>query len=184
MAETLIALTAALGTAAGSVGATSAAGALAGASSALTAGTGLAALVPTASTLGTIATGLSAAGTAMGAVSAANAAEFEGKQMKTAAEAEFAEGQRKADAMRREGKLALSRATALAAKSGGGVDDPSIVKMMEGIQQQADYNSMVAMYQAGSSRSKLMSSSKVRQIEGNSALYGGLAKAVGTIYAD
>lgn len=183
MAETLIALTAALGSAAGSVGATSAAGALAGASSALSAGTGLAALVPSASTLATIGSGLTAAGTVYGGVQAANAAEFEAKQMKAKGDEEFAISQQKAAQAKREKDLALSRVRAVAGASGGRVDDPSITAIMEGIQEQGDYNSMVQLYQGKSNRNKLYGSAAARKAEGRSALTASLLKGAGSLYS-
>lgn len=183
MAETLIALTAALGSAAGSVGATSAAAGLAGASSALSAGTGLAALVPSASTLGTIGSLLTAGGTVYGGIQEQKAADFEAKQMKKQGDEEFAVSQQKAAQAKREKELALSRVRATAAASGGGVDDASITSIMEGIQEQGDYNSMVEMYKGRSARNKLYGSAASRKAEGRSALTASFIKGAGSLYS-
>ena len=171
MAETLIALTAAIGTSAAATGAT--------ATAAAGAAGGLASLIPSASTLGLISTGLTAAGTVYGGLQAKAGAEAEGKQLKTKGDEERAIGQRKAMQARREKQLTQSRIQAVAAASGGGASDDSITVLMQGVEQQGDYNSMLALYQGNSGRNKAYASAAARRAEGRSALTGSVLGAAG-----
>ncbi len=166
MAETLIALTTAIGTSAASVGAlgTAAAGA--------SAGTGL-------STLGMLSTGLGAAGTLYSGLQAKADAEAEARQLKAKGDEEQAIGQSRAMQARREKDLARSRIQAMAAASGGGADDTSITNLMQGVEQQGNYNSMLELYQGNSGRNKAYASAAARRAEGGSALTGSIISAAG-----
>ncbi len=165
MAETLIALTAAIGTSAASAGAvgTAAAGASAG---------GL-------STLGMLSTGLGAIGTLYGGLQAKAGAQAEARQLKAKGDEEQAIGQRRAMQARREKDLARSRVQAVAAASGGGVDDASITNLMQGVEQQGNYNSMLELYQGSTGRNKAYASAAARRAEGRSALTGSIIGAAG-----
>lgn len=180
MAETLIALTAAVGASAAGAGAVAAPTILPGlaATGAATAG-GLASLVPSASTLALLGTGLGAAGTVYGGIQARAGAEAEGRQLKAKGDEEKAIGQRKAMQAQREKQLALSRINAVSAASGGGAGDDSITALMEGVQQQGDYNSMLELYQGNSGRNKAYASAAARRAEGRSALTGSILGAAG-----
>lgn len=173
MAETLIALTAAIGASAGTAGAVGTGAAAAG---------GLASLIPSASTLSMIGTGLTAAGTVYGGIQAKAGAEAEGKQLKAKGDEEKAIGQRKAMAAQREKELALSRINAVSAASGGGADDDSITALMQGVEEQGSYNSMLALYEGTSSRNKAYAGAAARRAEGSSALTGSILSAGGSIY--
>ncbi len=166
MAETLIALTTAIGTSAASAGAvgTAAAGA--------SAGTGL-------STLGMLSTGLGAAGTLYSGLQARAGAQAEARQLKDKGDEEQAIGQRRAMQARRERDLARSRIQAVAAASGGGVDDASITNLMQGLEQQGNYNSMLELYQGNTARNKAHASAAARRVEGRSALTGSIIGAAG-----
>ena len=166
MAETLIALTTAIGTSAASVGAlgTAAAGA--------SAGTGL-------STLGMLSTGLGAVGTLYSGLQAKAGAQAEARQLKAKGDEEQAIGQRRAMQARREKDLARSRIQAVAAASGGGADDASITNLMQGVEQQGNYNSMLELYQGSTGRNKAYASAATRRVEGRSALTGSIIGAAG-----
>lgn len=168
MAETLIALTAAIGTSAASAGTvgTAAAGAAASAGSAL-------------STLGLLGTGLSAAGTLYSGLQAKAGAEAEARQLKVKGDEEQAIGQRWAMQVRREIDLAQSRIQAVAAASGGGAGDASITSLMQGVEQQGNYNSMLELYQGNTGRNKAYASAAARRAEGRSALTGSIIGAAG-----
>lgn len=159
MAETLLALTTAIGSQVGA------------------AGTALAAAAPSASTLGLVGTGLTAAGTVYGGMQADSAARAEARQLKAKGDEEMAIGQRKAMQAQREKELAQSRIRAVAAASGGGAGDDSITAIMEGVEQQGDYNSMLELYQGRASQGKLYASAASRRAEGKSALTGSLLRA-------
>lgn len=166
MAETLIALTAAIGTSAASAGAVGTAAAGASAGSAL-------------STLGLLGTGLSAAGTLYSGLQAKAGAEAEARQLKVKGDEEQAVGQRRAMQARREKDLARSRIQAVAAASGGGAGDASITSLMQGVEQQGNYNSMLELYRGNTGRNKAYASAATRRAEGRSALTGSIIGAAG-----
>jgi hypothetical protein len=62
------------------------------------------------------------------------------------ANAEAAEGQRAALIERRKAKNLMSRARAVAAASGAGVSDPTVVNQMTDIETQGEVNALNAMY--------------------------------------
>jgi hypothetical protein len=63
-----------------------------------------------------------------------------------AANAEAAEGQRAAMVERRKARNLMSRARAVAAASGGGVSDPTVVNQLTDIETQGELNALNAMY--------------------------------------
>lgn len=69
--------------------------------------------------------------------------KFAAKQMKRNAKAMMAEAGREASASRKEGDLVKSRATALMAAQGGGVDSSRLAE----IEQATDYNVLASLYE-------------------------------------
>jgi len=155
MAETILALAAAAGTAASAT--------------------------PALSTLATAGTALGAAGTLYSGLQANAGADFEAKQLKAKGDEEFALGQRRAMQARREKDLAQSRIRAVAAASGAGAGsgDDSITALMEGVEQQGDYNALLELYQGNSARNKAYAGAGARRTEGRSALTGSVPGAAG-----
>lgn len=105
--------------------------------------------------LGAIGTVVSAAGTAFGAVSAAGAARAEAQSMNIKAKQERAAGERAANERRREAMLVQSRQRAVAAASGGGAADPSVLRLMSGVAGQGELNAQTEMFNADSSATSL-----------------------------
>ena len=99
--------------------------------------------------------------------------------MKAKGDEEQAIGQSRAMQARREKDLARSRIQAMAAASGGGADDTSITNLMQGVEQQGNYNSMLELYQGNSGRNKAYASAAARRAEGGSALTGSIISAAG-----
>lgn len=165
MAETILALGTAIGSAVSG------------------AGTALSTAASSFGGLSGIGTGLSAAGTIYSGVQANAAAKAEAKQMKAKGDEEFAISQREAMRSKREKELAQSRVRAVAAASGGGAGDDSITSIMEGIEEQGTYNSLVDLYQGRSARGKMYASAASRKAEGRNALTGSFLKAGSTIYS-
>ncbi len=143
------------------------------------AGTAASAAAPALSTLATAGTALGAAGTVYSGLQAKAGADFEAKQMKARGDEEFAIGQRKAMQARREKELAQSRIQAVAAASGAGVDNDWITSIMEGVEQQGEYNALLELYQGNSARNKAYAGAGARKAEGKSALTGSVLGAAG-----
>lgn len=74
------------------------------------------------------------------------ARQYEAEQLKVDAGQAVAAAQRDAMEQRRQGELLQSRAIALAAASGGGVTDPSVVKLLSSNAGEIAYRSAVAIY--------------------------------------
>lgn len=121
-------------------------------------------------------------GIAQGA-SANSAAQFEAQQQEMQGKEAFAASQRDAEAARREAGLVQSRQQALAAASGGGADDPTIVRLMTDTAQQGELNAQGATYQGESQKRGLMDAAMGTRMSGRASLFGsvigGLGSAVG-----
>lgn len=83
------------------------------------------------------------------------AAEFEANVLEVQAGQVVALAQRDMLDARRAGKLAESRAVALAAASGGGATAPTVTRIVGDIAKESSYNAMMALY-AGEERARLM----------------------------
>ncbi len=90
--------------------------------------------------------------TMFGQKKAGDAAEDAGKikaaELKRRADARRAVGTREAAEEERNAKLAYSRALAVAAASGAGVDDPTVVKLFADLQAEGDYRVLARLYTA------------------------------------
>lgn len=106
------------------------------------------------------------------------AAEFEAKQREKAAAEEFAAGQRAALDKARETDEVLSRQRALAAASGGGVQDASILDIYEDTAQRGAYNEAVARY-GGEERAKgQLDAAAAARLKGKSAAQGAMLSGI------
>lgn len=101
---------------------------------------------------------IAAAGTLIGAEAEAQAvkagakaegelAEYRAKQFKQQAGQERATAQRAAIEERRKGALARSRATAIAAASGGGVQGTDVENILSNLSAEGEYNAQSALYE-------------------------------------
>lgn len=130
-----------------------------------------------------IAGGLTAAGSLYEGYRANQNAKFEAKQMKMKGDQELAAASHEARKARRERDSALSRARAVAAASGAGASDPSVHKLMAGIQTQGDYNSLTEMYRGFQRRDDLRLGAKLARMEGRDAFIGSALDAGASIYS-
>lgn len=90
---------------------------------------------------------LQAAGTIMSVVSNERGASSDARQLRTQAGQTRATSQRAANEERRRGRLLESRARALAAKSGAGVTDPTVIKLMDELSAEGEYRALTRMYE-------------------------------------
>jgi len=109
-------------------------------------------------------------------VSANNAAKYTAEQERVAGNQAVGASQRVAYQERRKGNLVASRAQAVAAASGGGAADPTVVDIMGGIEAQTDYNVMTALYEGQETRRQYEASASLNEFEGKQALRGGIIR--------
>lgn len=136
--------------------------------------------------LSALGAGTSAFGTLMGAneeADALNAGRFNqlltgayrSQALKQAADEQRAAGQRKAFDYERNKDLALSSGRAIAAASGGGASDTSVVNTLAGVEAQGEYQKAVTMFGAESRALGL-------EEESRNALIGALNRDAATGY--
>ena len=84
----------------------------------------------------------------------ADIAEFEARQLDRLAGREKAASQRTAKEERRQSELRESRALAVAAASGAGASDPTVVKILSDLAGEGSYRAALALYE-GEERARL-----------------------------
>lgn len=109
-------------------------------------------------------------------------ADTEALQLEDRGREEFAAAQQEGFAKRREGMLANSRAQALAAASGGGADDATVVKLMTGIAQESEFNSQASFYGGTQRKRGLFDAASNRRKGGQASLLGSQYEAAGAIF--
>lgn len=132
--------------------------------------------------------GLAVAGSLLGAggtilASNAQAKEYgiEASQLDAQAGNEQASAQRRAIEERRQARLASSRAQALAAASGGGADDPSVVNAMAGLEEEGSYRALTALYGGDTAAQQLHDEAAARRRGAKSVRTAGAIKAAGSL---
>lgn len=94
------------------------------------------------------------------------AKEFEAEQLREQAGQALAVSQRAALEQQRQGRLMASRALAVAAASGGGASDPTVVNLMAGADGEAAYRSAIALYEGEDRARKLRMGAAASRYEG------------------
>lgn len=107
---------------------------------------------------------LSAGGTILGAKAESKALRGEAVQLEAQAGQDRASSQRSAIENRRQSRLLQSRALALAAASGGGASDPTVVNILSRLEGEGEYRALVSLYEGEeAARSKLMQAAARRK---------------------
>jgi hypothetical protein len=101
------------------------------------------------------------------------AATFEAEQLEQQAGQAIAASQRDALEERRKADLAASRALALAAASGGGASDTTVVNLIAGLKGEGAYRSAVAIYRGEDQARKMRMGAQGKRFEGAVAEEGG-----------
>ncbi len=126
-------------------------------------------------------TALSAGGSILGANSEAKEMRREANQLEANAGLERASSQRAAMEERRQARLAASRALTVAAASGGGVDDPTVLNALAGIEGEGEYRALSALYEGNESASGMEAEAQARRRGAKSTKRAGLIKAGSSI---
>jgi hypothetical protein len=107
------------------------------------------------------------------------AAQFEAEQLEQQAGQSVAASQRTALEEKRKADLVASRALALAAASGGGASDTSVVKIIADLKGEGSYRSAVALYRGEEQARKLRMAGKAKRYEGALAEESGIQEQAG-----
>jgi len=124
---------------------------------------------------------VSAGGTILGARSEAKALKKEAAQLEVQAGTERAISQRSAMEERRQARLVASRGVAVAAASGGGVDDPTVVNLLADIEGEGEYRALTALYNGEEEARGLEGQAKARRKEAKNVKRASYFKAASTI---
>ena len=82
-----------------------------------------------------------------------------------------ATSQRESERARKQSMLLQSRALAIAAASGGGVDDPTVSKLRADIAAQGEVNALNALWEGNEESAGLMAEGEARKNEGRMRAY-------------
>lgn len=122
-----------------------------------------------------------AAGQRNAGIAAQQESEFRSKQMETIAGQERAASQRQSIEKRREATVAQSKARAIAAASGGGALDPSVVKIMGDLEGEGEFNALSSLYEGEERARNQESEAIVTRYEGQQKKKAGYIAARSTI---
>lgn len=119
---------------------------------------------------------------AMRAQGAANqqAANYQAQSMEIQAGQERAVAQRKSINDRRQEQLQISRSQALAAASGAGASDPTVISNENITTREGEFGALTDMYQGEQSAQNLETGAKLKRYEGDASDYGANATANAT----
>lgn len=129
--------------------------------------------------LGTIAQGNTAAAEGAAQQQALN---YQARQKEVQAGQERAAAQRNAIGRRKEAELASSRGLAVAAASGGGAMDPTVVDLLGDIEGEGEYRALMEMYGGEQAGRNLESGASLNRYEGQMAYAAGQAKKKNSRY--
>lgn len=124
---------------------------------------------------------LSAKGQQDAGAASQQSAEFTALQEDQAASNARASAQRSAEEQRRQGLLAQSRATALAAASGGGANDVTVSNIKGAIAGEAEYRALNALYKGEDTARTYANDAALRRAGGSEAVKAGNMAATGTL---
>lgn len=124
---------------------------------------------------------VSAGGSIFGGIQKSKALKFEAKQLEGNAGLERAMSQREAMEERRQARLLNSRALAVAAASGGGTDDPTVVNLMADIEGEGEYRALSSLYSGETSARGMEAEAKARRKEAKNAKIAGFIDGASSI---
>jgi hypothetical protein len=138
--------------------------------------------------LASVPAALSLAGTAISAIGglkagkeAKKAANLEADQLAKRAAARRAEAGMSAREERRQARLDRSRALALTAAGGGGVDDPTIVNRMGDLHAEGEFGALARLYEGEEESAGLLDAALARRREGKAQRQAATLRAATTI---
>ena len=124
---------------------------------------------------------LDAAGTILGSRAEAKDLKRQASQYNDMAGNTRGTSQREASEQRRRARLAASRGLAVAAASGGGASDPTVVNMMADLAGEGEFRALSAMYEGETQARQYEAEANARRKEAKNVKRAGLFKAGSTI---
>lgn len=113
---------------------------------------------------------------------AARALHFQAEQMRQNAGQAQAAAQREAYSVEREAEYTASRALAVAAASGGGASDPTVVGLMARNAAEMAYRKQIALYEGDEQARMQKMGAEAKDYEAASARRAGNVAAMGKVY--
>lgn len=131
--------------------------------------------------LALVSSAISAIGSVMGGVAANNQAQYQADQQEAAGKEELAASQRQAEQQRKEGALVQSRQQALAAASGAGATDPTIVQLMTDTAGAAELNAQSSLFGGEQRKRGMFDTAKGTRMTGQASMVGSFLSAAGDL---
>jgi hypothetical protein len=125
--------------------------------------------------------GMQAGGAIAGGINARREGEYQASQYDVAAGQARAASQREAEEEARRSRLAQSRALAVAAASGGGASDPTVVDVISSLAGEGAYRAAVALYEGDEQARVLKARGEAARREGKSKQRAGYIRAASTL---
>jgi hypothetical protein len=123
--------------------------------------------------LNSVGTALTAGGQIYGGNAAASGARSEASQLRYAAGQTRASSQRAAREERRQARRLQSRGLAVAAASGGGASDVSVVNTLAEVEAEGEYRALTALWEGEEQARGLEAAAGARESEGSAARTAG-----------
>ncbi len=134
---------------------------------------------------------LAAAGAAVTTVSAIQQgqaqqqqAQAEARALVNKSNADASAAQRQAQDYRRQAQYAISRGQALAAASGAGATDPTVVNVLGQIAGEGDYRALTSLYTGETQSQNDLSGAQAARNEGSAAGKAGFLRGISTLLSD
>jgi hypothetical protein len=124
---------------------------------------------------------LKAGGTIIGAKGEARQLRAQADQLDIKAGQERASAQRDAMEQQRQARLVSSRALAVAAASGAGADDPTVVNIMANIAGEGEYRALTSLYSGETDARALEAEATARRQEAKNTKKAAKFSAIGSI---
>lgn len=115
---------------------------------------------------------------------AQGAANYTAEQLRRQAGQEQVSSQRVAGEDARQAQLNVSRALAVAAASGGSATDPTVLRIISGLEGTGKLNSLTALYEGSLRAQGLRAQADAVTYEGDSKRYAARVKAISTVLSD
>lgn len=112
---------------------------------------------------------------------AADAANSEARQLQYRAGQTRASTQRSAIDARRQSRYAISRGRAVAAKSGAGVTDPTVINTLADVSAEGEYAALTRMYEGEDAAIGMEATARARKREGRAARTVGYLRAASSV---